>query len=56
MVGEVNFYDYELVSSTELRGSITNNGGSTVLDVQGVEFFQFANQPGETFAFEELFV
>ncbi len=54
ILGSSDFrYFYELGSSTELTGTITGEG--TLLQVEGVELFQFANQPGETFAFEQLF-
>ncbi len=49
-------YFYELEDSTELQGNISaGNFGTTGLEVTGVEFFQFANEPGITYTFDELF-
>ena len=53
ILGSSDFrYSYELGSSTELTGTISNSGGTTILQVAGVENFMFDN--GE-FTFKELF-
>ncbi len=49
-------YLYELEDSTELQGNISaGDFGNTDLDLTGVEFFQFTEEPGTTYAFDELF-
>ncbi len=53
MVGTRFQFFYDLQDSNELMGRITENGGNTILDVKGVENFQF--EDGSTFTFEELF-